>query len=289
MTTLGSTLLLTPADTADSSDNVDGATNIAKGLAAGHSPENPAYWLHVSGTNILTWYDNDNDRAGEPPLDKETYHDIRDVDRIVNLPDHASHRNVDIIVQNAASDSIRPAILCPPMIYGKGTGVVNTRSIQIPDLAKGALEKGFAPIVGQGKTEWHYVHVQDLSEVFLLLADATQDSSKASDPEIFGPKAYYFVEDGAFLWADIAKKIAEVASKQGYLPEPLTKSVTQKEATLMEGVATTTYGQNAKGIAERAKKYLGWKAKEPLPLETIEEVVAIEAKSLGLTPKEKTA
>jgi hypothetical protein len=34
---------------------VASAQAIAKGLAAGHSAENPAYWLHICGTGLLMW------------------------------------------------------------------------------------------------------------------------------------------------------------------------------------------------------------------------------------------
>lgn len=274
-------------DTADSSDNEAGAKNIAKGIAAGHSAENPGYWIHTSGTSILTWYDAENKRNGEPPLPEQKYYDIQGVDRLLKLPDAAAHRVVDKIVQASISDAVKVAIICPPTIYGNGSGVVNQRSIQVPDLAKGSLEKGFAPIVGAGKTEWDNVHIDDLSDVFLKLADATQDAEKAKNPEIFGPHAYFFAENGAHKWADVALWIAEAASKQGFLPEALTKTVSQEEVLLMEGDAVSSYGCNSKGVAERARKYLGWQPKGVPLQDTIGEVVASEAKAQGLTPKEK--
>ncbi|KAK0384119.1 hypothetical protein NLU13_8208 [Sarocladium strictum] len=273
--------------TAESSDHQEGAKNIAKGLAAGHSADKPGYWIHTSGTSILTWYDAQNDRHGEAPLPDQKYHDIETVDRLVTLPDAADHRVVDKIVQAAISDAVKVAIVCPPTIYGKGSGVVNKRSIQVPDMAKGSLEKGFAPIVGAGKTEWDNVHIDDLGDLFLKLVDATQDSSKAKDPEIFGPRAYFFAENGYHKWADVAQWVAEAASKQGYFPEALTKSVSQKEVALMDGVSTASWGDNSKGVAERARKYLGWSPKGVPLKDTIDEVVGLEAKALGLTPKEK--
>jgi len=58
-------------DTADSSDNLPAARAIAKGLSAGHTDEKPGYWIHVSGTSILQWYDWDNDRYGQSPLPEQ--------------------------------------------------------------------------------------------------------------------------------------------------------------------------------------------------------------------------
>lgn len=280
---------LTVQDTADSSDNVPGAEAIAKGIAAGHSAGKPGYWIHVSGTSILTWYDGQNKRYGEGPLPEQKYHDIDDVERLVTLPDGADHRNVDKIVQNAISDAVKLAIVCPPTIYGTGSGAVNTRSIQVPDMVQGTLEKGFAPIVGAGLTEWDNVHIDDLGDLFVRLVDATQDSSKNTNPEIFGLHGYFFAENGTHKWSDVAKWIAEEASKQGYLPEPVTKSVNQKEVELMDGVATPSYGLNSKGVAERANKYLGWTAKGASLKEEIAPLITSEAKRLGVSPHEKKA
>jgi nucleoside-diphosphate-sugar epimerase len=247
---------------------VPGATAIAKGLATGHSADKPGYWIHVSGTSILTWYDNQHQRYGEGPLPEQKYHDMDDIQRLVTLPDGAHHRNVDKIVQTAISDAVKVAILCPPTIYGTGSGAVNTRSLQVPDMVAGTLDKGFAPIVSPGLTEWDNVHVQDLGELFLKLVEATQDPSLRDNPEIFGLNGYFFAEGGTHRWSDVARWIAEEASKQGYLPEPMTKFVTQK-------------------VGQRASKYLGWKPKGPSLKEEIPNLVAQEANARGFTPKEK--
>ncbi|GKT43210.1 uncharacterized protein ColSpa_03391 [Colletotrichum spaethianum] len=274
-------------DTADSADDEPSAKSIAKGLAAGHSPDQPGFWIHVSGTGMLQWYDSKHNRYGEAPLPDQDYHDIRDIDRILNFPDEALHRNVDKVVLAANSPAVRVAIVAPPTIYSSGRGPVNQRSIQVPALAQAALEKGFAPIIAPGKTEWDNVHVHDLSRLFVTLVEATRDGSKNADPEVFGPKAYYFVESGTHAWSDVAKWVAEEAYKQGYLPAPLTKEVTMKEALQSDGVANNSWGLNSKSKAERARKYLGWEAKEKSLREDIPELISLEAKRLGLQPQEK--
>lgn len=237
----------------------------------------------------MTWYDSQNQRYGEAPLPEQKYYDIDGVDRLVTLPNGAHHRNVDKIVQNSISDAVKLAIICPPTIYGKGSGAVKTRSVQVPDMVSGTLEKGFAPIVGAGLTEWDNVHVDDLGELFVLLVEATQDPSKKSNPEIFGLNGYFLAENGSHKWSDVAKWIAEDANKQGYLPEALTKSVSQREVELMDGVSTPSWGQNSKGVAQRASRYLGWKANGKSLRDEIPPLVQSEAKALGLVPHEKKA
>ena len=264
-----------------------GATAIAKGIAAGHSVEKPGYWIHLTGTAILTWYDVQHQRYGEAPLPEQRYHDIEDIQRLVTIPDGAPHRNVDKIVQGAISDSVKVAMVCPPTIYGTGHGAVNTRSIQVPDMVLNTLEKGFAPIVSPGLTEWDNVHIWDLADVFLKLVNASQNPLLRTNPEIFGLNGYFFAENGAHRWSDVARWIAEEASKQGYLPEPLTKFVTQKEVEQMEGIGGPSWGLNSKGVAQRARRYLGWDPKHGTLREGIPDMITQEARARGVSPKEK--
>ncbi|KAK1635983.1 hypothetical protein BDP81DRAFT_32017 [Colletotrichum phormii] len=273
--------------TAGSADDEPSAKAIAKGLAEGHTPEKPGFWLHISGTGILQWYDMRNKRYGEAPLPDQDYHDIRDIDRLLSLPDDAIHRDIDKIVLGSNSSSVRTAILGPPTIYGRGRGPTNQRSIQVPSLAQATLEKGFAPIVAPGKAEWDNVHVHDLSRLFVTLVEATQDTSKNADPEILGSRAYYFVESGTHAWREVAGWVAEEAHRQGYLPAALTKEATMKEVLQSDGKANATWGMNSKSKAERARKYLGWEAESRSLREDIADTVAFEAKKLGIEPKEK--
>lgn len=238
-------------------------------------------------TNTPPQYDMRNKRYGEAPLPDQDYHDIRDIDRILSLPDDAIHRDIDKIVLGSNSPSVRTAIVGPPTIYGRGRGPTNQRSIQVPSLAQATLEKGFAPIVAPGKAEWDNVHVHDLSRLFVKLAEATQDASKNADLEILGPRAYYFVESGTHAWREVAGWIAEEAFKQGFLPTALTKEATMKEVLQSDGKANATWGMNSKSKAERARKYFGWEAQSRSLREDIADTVAFEAKKLGIEPKEK--
>ena len=82
---------------------------------------------------------------------------------------------------------------------------MNTRSIQVYDLAKFTLKNGFAPVIGKGLTEWDFIHVHDLADLIVDLVESAQDPKKINDPEFFGAHGYYFCEAGAFKWGDVAK------------------------------------------------------------------------------------
>lgn len=256
-----------------------GASAISKGMKEGHSAEKPGYWIHVSGTSILTWYDTEHGRAGEAPVPEQVYHDIKDIKSLLTLPEQAEHRNVDIMVQDTISDAVRVAIVCPPTIYGKGAGAIKQRSSQVPNMVRSTLRLGYAPIVGKGKSEWDNVHINDLGDIFVKLVDATQDPSKNTNPEIFGLNGYFFTDSSVHVWADVAEMVAEEAHRQKFIAKPETRVI-----SLQEGVATPTTGLNSKSVGERAKKYLGWEPKEVPIKDTLTELVADEAKALGIKP-----
>jgi nucleoside-diphosphate-sugar epimerase len=138
-------------------------------------------------------------------------------------------------------------------------------------MAKSTLENGFAPIMsGGGSPEWDNVHIHDLGHFFVLAVDAALDSEKKNNAEIFGPHGYFFLEHGSHSWREVAEQIAEEAKKQGYLPEAKTQEGDYKG-----------YGANSKGVAARARKYLGWEPHGGSLKDEIPDIVADEAKKLG--------
>ncbi|TGJ85975.1 hypothetical protein E0Z10_g2776 [Xylaria hypoxylon] len=258
--------------TADSSDNLPSARAIAKGLSEGHTDEKPGYWIHLCGTGMLQWYDWDNDRYGQSPLPEQKYHDIDDIERILNIPHHAFHRDCDEIVLAANETSgVKTLIIGPPLIYGLGRGPVNQRSIQAYNMAKFTIENGFAPVMsGEGSPEWDNVHIHDLGKFFTLAVDAALDPEKKNNPEIFGTHGYFFLEHGSHSWRGLATQIAEEAKKQGFISEAKTQEGDYKG-----------YGANSKSVAARARKYLGWEPHGRSLKDEVPYIVASEAKSLG--------
>ncbi|KAH8899201.1 NAD(P)-binding protein [Thozetella sp. PMI_491] len=265
--------------TADSADDVPSATAIAKGVAAGHSAEKPGYWIHLCGTGILQWYDETNKRYGQPPLPEEAYNDIKDIDRILNLPDQALHRDVDKIVLAAnQSPAVKTAIVGPATIYGAGRGPGNKDSQQVYSLARFALKNGFTPVVGTGKVEWDNVHIQDVSSLFILLVDAALDPQKNQNQEIFGTHGYFFNPAGTHTWGEVAEQVAEEVVKQRYLAEAPLRTVKY------EDIPNKSLGTNSKSVGERASKFLGWKPTGPSLKDEVPGIVAVEARKLGLNP-----
>jgi hypothetical protein len=67
----------------------------------------------------LTYSDSDRGVFGE--ASEKVYDDLDGVDELVNLPDHAFHRNVDQVVLEAGEKDgvVKTALVCPPTIYGE--------------------------------------------------------------------------------------------------------------------------------------------------------------------------
>lgn len=93
----------------------------------------------------------------------------------------------------------------PPCIYGPGRGPGNTRSMQAYEMTQWTLKNGFAPVIGTGLSESDQVHVNDLADLFVKLVEATRDDKLSADPDVFGERGYYFAENGAFQWGDLAQ------------------------------------------------------------------------------------
>ncbi|TPX09326.1 uncharacterized protein E0L32_009518 [Thyridium curvatum] len=273
--------------TADSADDVPSATAIAKGLAAGHTPERPAFWLHICGTGILQWYDAQEKRYGQPPLPDQRYGDVTDIARIASFPDAALHRDVDKVVLACAAGhypAVRVAVVGPPCIYGPGRGPVNGRSIQAYDMARFMLREGFAPVAGAGLAEWDNVHVHDVARLFRVLVDAAQDARYRDDAEVFGPRAYYFVANGVHSWGQVARWLAEEAYKQGFMGEVKAEEITLEAMRNLESKGNASWFMNSKGVPERAKKYFGFQPQGRSLQDEIPDIVAGEAKLLGIKP-----
>ncbi|RGP65983.1 hypothetical protein FLONG3_8986 [Fusarium longipes] len=274
--------------TADSADAPGAAKAIAKGLASTHTAENPGYYIHLSGAGILTWYDIKHNRYGEAPILEQSYNDVGDIDRILNLPDDAIHKDVENILQSIDSDVVKYLMVSPPVIYGAGRGLVHKQSFAITEIVRATVDLGYTPIIGAGKAKWDNVHVEDLAELFAKAVEASQSpSNKNDDSEIWGKKGYYFVTTGEHQWDDLAQWIAEEVHRQGYIPEPKTKSVSMEDMINRGYKAAVAWGTNSKSTAERGRKYLGWESNAPSLKETIADSVAAEVASLGLKPKYK--
>ncbi|KAK5459862.1 hypothetical protein LTS15_003991 [Exophiala xenobiotica] len=257
-------------------DHVPSAEAIAKGLAR-RQRDGPGYWIHTSGTLILGYETMVKNAFGDR-LDK-VFDDWDNVKELISHPDAAAHRDVDKVVLAAGSDKVQTAIVCPPTIIGAGRGPDNTRSVQIYRTTEAFLKNKQAFKVGKGENVWHYVNVQDLSELYLLLGEAAVNGGS---PATWNEQGYYLAENGPFVWGEVLQTIANIAHKEGLIPSATLKSYTAKEADEIMPFASYSIGTNSQGVSVRGKKLLGWKPKMGSIQDELPIAVDSEAHLLGL-------
>lgn len=260
-------------------DHVAAAQAIEKG-AQHHTAERPLWLIHTSGTGILTIEDQ---RARTYGIERpKEYNDWEGVSELVNLPADAFHRNVDEIIIGIGQrnpSSVRTAVVCPPTIYGPGRGPGNTKSVQAYLLSAAVLKRGKGFLVGKGENVWHQVHVQDLSNVYLALGEA---AAAGGGKATWNDEGYYLAENGSFVWGDIQRAVVEAAFDQKYIESPEVESLDGDQTTELLSAGRYAWGSNSRGHAIRARKLFGWEPKQPKLIDLVPEIVAIEAKDLGL-------
>jgi len=186
--------------------------------------------IHTSGSSVVA------DEAGGEPGDL-VYTDI---------PEHpvagkAARVAIDRRVLAASGDNVRSIIVCPTMIYGMGRGPT-PQSQQIPALLRHARDTGTSHYVGRGLNRWSHVHIDDVTELYLL---ALQKATPAS---------FFYAENGEATMLEIARDIARHLDVSG--PESLSLDAATRvweRAAVLYG-----FGSNSRVRADRARQDLSW-------------------------------
>jgi nucleoside-diphosphate-sugar epimerase len=256
------------------SDSVEAVKAILRGLKLRHDKtgEVPIF-IHTSGTGVFM-----DDAAGLHDTDV-VYADTN-AKQIEGLPVTALHRPVDLeVVTGDKEGYVRTYIVLPPTIYGIGTGkfydlgISNPHSIQIPLAIRKSLDRGQGGVIGEGKNIWPHVELNELTEFYILLIDAT-----LSDPSTaHGREGYYIIENGEYRLYDIAKEYSRALYDLGKGKSPDPTPFTPDEVQKYFG--GPWLGSNSRVNSERSRK-LGWKPTKTIKdfLESIRpEVEAIVA------------
>jgi nucleoside-diphosphate-sugar epimerase len=206
--------------------------------------------IHTSGSSVI----GDDARGGsvnEAVFDEDT--------PFVVAPAKLARHALNQSVQSAASRGVRSIVVCPTLIYGVGQGL-NRHSIQIPFLVSEARAQGVARVVGEGVNRWSTVHIDDLTDLYLLALHHAPGG------------AFYFAENGEVSFAAIGSAIAERLGLSGV------ESIPAEDAARLWGTtrAFYTFGSNSRVIARRARRELGWNPRHDSALTWIREEMPIE-------------
>jgi hypothetical protein len=118
------------------------------------------------------------------------FDDFEGIDAIRTLIRSHPSRQIDnyVLDVHKTNPTIKTALIFPPLIYGKGQGPGNQRSIQLPSLAKVTLEKGQTVRAGRGLNRWGNSHVADVARVFTGLA---KEADKGTASRLWGDDGIY--------------------------------------------------------------------------------------------------
>lgn len=190
-------------------------------------------YLHTSGSGMLA------DKAGgesSPTI----YEDDTPVQPVV---ERAARVKLNEDVLAASRGGIRSVVIVPPMIYGEGKGIT-LHSNQIPKMIEVTKSLGAGMYVGKGENRWSNVHIDDLSNLFVLALESAP------------PGAFYYVENGENALKDLAAAISRTEGFGGR-----TRSLTIEESVHVYGHAMThlSLGSNSRVRGLRARRELGWR------------------------------
>jgi nucleoside-diphosphate-sugar epimerase len=249
-----------------------------------------AHWLQISGASILSISDIVQGRFGEGS--DETFSDIDGANKLREMiTQNASRRVVDNVILNLTGP--KTALVFPPIIYGQGQGPVSQRSVQIPELARVAIQTGAAIQVGKGESTWSNVHVSDISDIFVKLVEK---AVRGETDGLWNKDGLYFAGNTALVSNDtlqkqaiadceqnfkqISQKVADAAKDLSLIESATVKEVGHEEADKLSSHGAVLWGTNAQQNSQRARQLLGWQPKGKSLEEEIPETVRVEAARL---------
>ena len=193
-------------------------------------------FIHTSGSSIVS--DQANGEPSENIFDDHLYDQGSTF-----KPDPKKQARVDIdkLVLNAAKDGITSMVICPCLIYGKGSGI-KPESQQIPNLANEARQSEVAKCIGRGENIWSTVHIDDLTELYLKAIEHGHGGQ------------FLFAENGEITFKEIAQTIKKALNLQ---TEVLEWPVQEAIDSLGFGTAVFGLGSNSR-IRGLQSRELGW-------------------------------
>ncbi|KAF9887690.1 hypothetical protein FE257_009643 [Aspergillus nanangensis] len=193
-------------------------TDAAKALILGLSDRKKqtgtdTIYLHTSGTSSIGDYPVPTETADRWVLSDANDDVYAHLTKLEGQRPYAQRTTDIAVVDTGIAANVKTFIVMSPTIYGKGTGLFNQQTIQIPGIIKRALRRGKTPFHSTGAGNWDHVHIEDLSELYELLLSRIL----AQEAVPSGKTGIYFSENGHYNWREAAEKVATVGRELGAL------------------------------------------------------------------------
>lgn len=217
---------------------------------------------------------------------QETYGD-QDNDKIREI----IRSNPERVVENnliSQPAHVRTALLVVPLVYGRGRGSFNQRSIQAPEIARCTIQLGHGFRLGAGENAWSNIHVHDLSDQIVALTAAAVQQKAG----LWNDGGIYCLENGKMVcsppvidillrysqnFGDLCDLIAAEAHVQGLIDHPqIQENISAEKANSMSAHAAVLWGTNAVTSSSRSQAHLGWIPKRPKLASEVASIVKSE-------------
>ncbi|KAL3443709.1 NAD dependent epimerase/dehydratase family protein [Aspergillus insuetus] len=228
-----------------------------RGLSVRRAAGKKAHYIQISGTSNLS------DRPHSANfIEARTFSDEEDIysyEKAREADEVYYQRTTDItVVDTGEALQVPTSIVMAPTIFGLGTGPFNKWSVQLPAFIADALASKQVKVMGDGRTVWAHVHIEDLTDLFVLLVRKTLEGEDIPS----GRKGIYFCETGEHTHVEVAQRLADAGAGLGLFSSADVKSVGVQEAVdaFPPNVfrEELSFGANARCKAVLARK-LGWK------------------------------
>ncbi|KAL0942693.1 nad dependent epimerase dehydratase family protein [Colletotrichum truncatum] len=240
-----------------STSHLKSVETIHKALSS-RADQKPSHWIQVSGASVLAAAElADKNRTPGDGSDL-VFNDLTGIAEIRSIIQRHPSRAVDNYILKVAADEpkINTALVFPPIIYGKGLGPANTRSVQIPALVEATLKRKRGVQVGKGLSRWGNVHVEDVSQLFAKLVEKAVEGK--SNAQVWNENGLYLTGVGEISFGEISKLVATAASKKGLIPSDEVEVLGPEEANTVLPHGAVLFGTNARSEALRGKEVVGW-------------------------------
>ncbi|KAL8376924.1 hypothetical protein RB595_007853 [Gaeumannomyces hyphopodioides] len=201
-----------------------GIRAILAALARPRAPPRETFYIHTSGAaNIWT------EPTGQPS--DRVWDDVADLEELSSFPDTVTHSATDRLVaqqqvkpttdgkftgDGGAGNTLRTAIIAPPDVFGLAPSAKRRTPLVLGYVVDVARRVGGAFRVGPGENILALVDVRHLARLYAGLVknalwrlervskgaavDGVVDAS--SGLEMWGPRAYYFIETRELTWRE---------------------------------------------------------------------------------------
>jgi len=216
--------------------------------------------IHTSGTGVLIDFKETAGEKGDITYSESELGDIN------GIAQDRFHRLIDIeVLKGGESGSMDAIIICPPLIYGIGSGPFNTHSVQLPIIIKTAIVYKQVYHIGRGHNIWNNVHVLDLADLYTIVLE---NALKGKAP--VNRDGYYFAENGTHNFLELTDEVAKILHTKGSVqsakPQDMAPDIVKHKWL------SISTGFNSRGKSEKGKK-LGWNPHRPALLQTVAEEV----------------